>query len=35
MAFIKQFSLYSSIVIKTFNEIVGGEESAFPYGLLF
>lgn len=34
MAFIKQFSLYSSIVIKTFNEIVRGEEGTIPCGLL-
>lgn len=30
MAFVKQFSPYSSIVIKTFGEISRGEECAFP-----
>lgn len=34
VAFIKQFSPYSSSVIKTCNEIVGGEEYTFPCGRL-
>lgn len=35
LAFVKQFSPHSSIVIKIFNEIVMEEECTFPCGLLF